>query len=261
MIQNWHPVYQALIASLFTWGLTALGAALVQQATECSLVDASLGFAGGVMTAASFWSLLTPAIEISQSQMSKLAFIPVTVGFALGAFFVSCMIPRCVNAELKSVLPEKAKAQMRKMQTKCKLASKKQSWNAHSETRRNGPPNSAQILPAPKGFRGEEFSFLIVAVTMQNFPEGLAVGVGFGGVGKTPSATFEKAFNLAFGIGLENFPEGLAVSLPLAAFGYSKWKAFFYGQLSGIVEPIAALIGASLALIVFHMPFHPPPVP
>lgn len=84
----------------------------------------------------------------------------------------------------------------------------------------------------------------------------MAVGVAFGGVGKTPSATFEKAFNLAFGIGLQNFPEGLAVSLPLAGFGYSKWRAFLYGQLSGTVEPVAALLGATLVLTMeFVLPY------
>lgn len=122
----------------------------------------------------------------------------------------------------------------------------------------NSPSNSSDLL-----ISWRRILLLIMAVTVHNFPEGLAVGVGFGSVGKTPAATFEKAFNLAIGIGLQNFPEGfltirnfnsifigLAVSLPLAGFGYSPFRAFLYGQLSGMVEPLAALLGASAVLLM-----------
>jgi len=110
-----------------------------------------------------------------------------------------------------------------------------------------GSPDSSYL---EKLLSWRRILLLIMAVTVHNIPEGLAVGVGFGSIGKTPAATFEKAFNLALGIGLQNFPEGLAVSLPLTGFGYSKIRAFLYGQASGMVEPIAAILGASMVLLV-----------
>uniref|UniRef100_A0A914H357 Zinc transporter ZIP11 n=1 Tax=Globodera rostochiensis TaxID=31243 RepID=A0A914H357_GLORO len=327
MIPNWDPVLQALFASLFTWGVTALGAALVfvLPASSRVFLDSSLGFAGGVMTAASFWSLLAPAIEISENQMGKLAFVPVAVGFALGALFVhfsDCMIPSCVNAELTVISAISGECQgtnapgvMNEMRikklgedpaaqsliepisgTKFKVGNylKLGTRNLSPSGDVNGLRHRSRMLRSERNCeenveggrhlqmdegaedanntaRSSELGsnpsasqllswrrilLLIMAVTVHNFPEGLAVGVAFGGVGKTPSATFEKAFNLAFGIGLQNFPEGLAVSLPLAGFGYSKWKAFLYGQMSGMVEPIAALLGASLVLMMeFALPY------
>uniref|UniRef100_A0A914H4P9 Zinc transporter ZIP11 n=1 Tax=Globodera rostochiensis TaxID=31243 RepID=A0A914H4P9_GLORO len=308
MIPNWDPVLQALFASLFTWGVTALGAALVfvLPASSRVFLDSSLGFAGGVMTAASFWSLLAPAIEISENQMGKLAFVPVAVGFALGALFVhfsDCMIPSCVNAELTVISAISGECQgtnapgvMNEMRIK-KLGedpAAQRTRNLSPSGDVNGLRHRSRMLRSERNCeenveggrhlqmdegaedanntaRSSELGsnpsasqllswrrilLLIMAVTVHNFPEGLAVGVAFGGVGKTPSATFEKAFNLAFGIGLQNFPEGLAVSLPLAGFGYSKWKAFLYGQMSGMVEPIAALLGASLVLMMeFALPY------
>ncbi|KAL3107830.1 hypothetical protein niasHT_017062 [Heterodera trifolii] len=314
MIPNWDPVLQALFASLFTWGVTALGAALVfvLPSNNRLFLDSSLGFAGGVMTAASFWSLLAPAIEISENQLGKLAFFPVAVGFAFGALFVhfsDCLIPSCVNAELTVIsalsgecqsndAQQNARSKKRNLEQKVKIdddATTQRAQNLSHSADANGLRNRSRMLPGErndeKDVEGAEMQLranendggpsgtaqsaelgsnpsasqllswrrillLIMAVTVHNFPEGLAVGVGFGGVGKTPSATFEKAFNLAFGIGLQNFPEGLAVSLPLAGFGYSKWRAFFYGQMSGMVEPIAALLGASLVLMMeFVLPY------
>ncbi|KAL3079096.1 hypothetical protein niasHS_014878 [Heterodera schachtii] len=296
MIPNWDPVLQALFASLFTWGVTALGAALVfvLPSNNRLFLDSSLGFAGGVMTAASFWSLLAPAIEISENQLGKLAFFPVAVGFAFGALFVhfsDCLIPSCVNAELTVIsalsgecqsndAQQNARSKKRNLEQKAKidddattqrmLPGERNDENdvegAEIPLRANendggpsGTEQSAELGSNPSASQllsWRRILLLIMAVTVHNFPEGLAVGVGFGGVGKTPSATFEKAFNLAFGIGLQNFPEGLAVSLPLAGFGYSKWRAFLYGQMSGMVEPIAALLGASLVLMMeFVLPY------
>lgn len=112
----------------------------------------------------------------------------------------------------------------------------------------SGEADEASLVASAVSWR--RIVLLIVAVTVHNIPEGLAVGVGFGAIGKTPSATFESAFNLALGIGLQNFPEGLAVSLPLAGFGFPLLRAFWYGQLSGMVEPLAALLGASAVMVM-----------
>uniref|UniRef100_A0AC35FAM4 Zinc transporter ZIP11 n=1 Tax=Panagrolaimus sp. PS1159 TaxID=55785 RepID=A0AC35FAM4_9BILA len=265
MIVGYPPVLQALFASLFTWFVTALGAALVfiLPSNSKKILDVSLGFAAGVMVAASFWSLLAPAIEIAETKFEQWAFLPVAIGFAIGAGFVELsdhLIPSCVNTEISilNVLTD---------------------HSSHSDTNKRNPnivqndtaSNQRMIEPHSLGdqmatttmtnSRGDPDSqsysvswrrlmLLITAVTVHNIPEGMAVGVGFGSIGATKSATFEKAFNLALGIGLQNFPEGLAVSLPLAGFGYPKWKAFFYGQLSGMVEPIAAVLGAGLVILM-----------
>lgn len=290
MLQNYDPIVQALIASLFTWGVTALGAALVfvLPSNSRTFLDSSLGFAGGVMTAASFWSLLAPAIEISETRMGVWAFVPVAVGFALGAAFVCFsdkMIPSCVGAELSIIealsgartgeavndseiicLNASREQRKQKMDTideeaastkqqieQCDGNTAKTEEGMETATKTmptnvsatNSPSTSSELM-----LSWRRILLLIMAVTVHNFPEGLAVGVGFGSIGKTPAATFEKAFNLAIGIGLQNFPEGLAVSLPLAGFGYSPFRAFLYGQLSGMVEPLAALLGASAVILM-----------
>lgn len=297
MLPNYDPLMQALIASLFTWGVTALGAALVfiLPSNSRTFLDGSLGFAGGVMTAASFWSLLAPAIEISEAKMGAWAFVPVAIGFALGAAFVCFsdkMIPSCVGAELSiieaiscnrtgeavnetevvSLTKEQLKADITGTKSEKKKVSLSTGEEAIAEvptlqnaSQQNLPEvqiqsakitiNSTSVNTSPSNSSELMLSWrrillLIMAVTVHNFPEGLAVGVGFGSVGKTPAATFEKAFNLALGIGLQNFPEGLAVSLPLAGFGYSRFRAFLYGQLSGMVEPVAALLGASAVILM-----------
>ncbi|KAK0426004.1 hypothetical protein QR680_009497 [Steinernema hermaphroditum] len=284
MIRGQDPVVQALLASLFTWGVTALGAAVVFVLPHNSkkLLDVSLGFAAGVMTAASFWSLLAPAIEISEAMMGKYAFLPVAVGFAFGAAFVCLsdrLIPICVKTEFSVVefLATSATADtqitsLKDVEADESLAGadkRKSSLDGSLSTTafRQTPSPATSLLDVEKKTLDEDSQIsthmseeiqlswrrillLILAVTVHNIPEGMAVGVGFGSVGKSPAATFEAAFNLALGIGLQNFPEGLAVSLPLAGFGYSKTKAFFYGQLSGMVEPIAALAGAAAVILM-----------
>uniref|UniRef100_A0A914WVJ1 Zinc transporter ZIP11 n=1 Tax=Plectus sambesii TaxID=2011161 RepID=A0A914WVJ1_9BILA len=268
MIQGIHPIWQALLASLFTWGVTALGAAVVFVLHPHSkkVLDVSLGFAAGVMTAASFWSLLAPAIEIAESKVGVWAFLPVAIGFALGAAFVfgaDHLMPSCGFTDA-SVVEMMRKGIIPQRDTEVELTAKEEEGSvevADALRRRRRGGHSRTLDESGVDHRSVGSSehelavswrrifLLIVAVTVHNIPEGLAVGVGFGSIGKTESATFRTAFNLALGIGLQNFPEGLAVSLPLAGFGYSKMLAFWYGQLSGMVEPIAALAGASAVIV------------
>jgi len=206
-----NPVFQALLATLFTWGLTALGAALVFFFKEIKRVvlDGMLGFAAGVMIAASFWSLLAPAIALAEESSSLPAWIPAVIGFLGGGAFlwlVDNLLPHLhLGLEMKNAEGIKT------------------SWQR-------------SIL-------------LVLAVTLHNIPEGLAVGVAFGAVGAgIPSATLGGAIALALGIGIQNFPEGTAVSVPLRREGLSRMRSFWYGQLSGVVEPIAGLIGAYAVL-------------
>uniref|UniRef100_A0A183BVX7 Zinc transporter ZIP11 n=1 Tax=Globodera pallida TaxID=36090 RepID=A0A183BVX7_GLOPA len=234
MLANLGPVTQAFLASLFTWGVTALGAAVVfvSPSSNRAFLDCSLGFSSGVMLAASFWSLLAPAIEISAHQMGKLAFVPVALGFALGALFVhlSDRVTQRYNDSDQFILLSDAP---------------NLNGTAASEV---AIGVGVEKKHSPQKVSWHRIWLLIIAITAHNFPEGLAVGVAFGGAGKSASVSLEKASNLALSIGLQNFPEGMAVALPLAAFGHPKWKAFLYGQMSGMVEPMAALIGASLVL-------------
>ena len=196
---NLNYIYQALIATLFTYLLTALGAGLVFFFKKISknVMDAMLGFAAGVMTAASFFSLLSPAIEHATS-LNMTPWIIISIGFFSGGLllFIS---DKVFN----------------------KLLSKK----------------NKRIL------------MLVSSITIHNIPEGLAVGIAFGSVyyGLTGATTI-SAILLAIGIGLQNFPEGSAVSIPLLRDGMTRKKAFFYGQLSAIVEPIFGVIGAILVL-------------
>uniref|UniRef100_A0A8C7JED1 Zinc transporter ZIP11 n=1 Tax=Oncorhynchus kisutch TaxID=8019 RepID=A0A8C7JED1_ONCKI len=255
MLPGYSPVTQALLGTLFTWGLTAAGAALVFifSSRQKRILDGSLGFAAGVMLAASYWSLLAPAIDMAEDsgKYGSFAFVPVAVGFALGAAFVylaDLMMPALVKLYVVAML------------SKCCLVflTDKLENGGDVYQRRKGPHVDAgssdsegqevgsrqQEGAGQTGSRWRRIILLIVAITIHNIPEGLAVGVGFGAIGKTSSATFESARNLAIGIGIQNFPEGLAVSLPLRGAGMSTWKAFWYGQLSGMVEPIAGLLGA-----------------
>lgn len=200
------PVVQAVIATLFTWGLTALGASFVFlfKSVNRAVFDGMLGFTGGVMVAASYWSLLAPSIELAENS-GVIAWIPAAVGFAGGALFLF---------GLDKILP-----------------------HLHINFQHN----------ENEGIKTEwhRSTLLVLAITLHNIPEGLAVGVLFGGVAAGfDGATLGGAIALAIGIGIQNFPEGIAVSMPLRRQGLSRWKSFNYGQLSAIVEPFAAALGA-----------------
>ena len=206
-----HPAYQALVATLFTWGVTALGASLVFffKKINQKVLDGMLGFAAGVMIAASFWSLLAPAIELSEQVSSFPKWFPALVGFMSGGLFLGL---------IDKILPHL--------------------HPGFDMEKSEGPKTSWQ-----------RSILLVLAITLHNIPEGLAIGVAFGAVAHgLPSATLGAAIALAIGIGIQNFPEGTAVSVPLRREGMSRRKAFFYGQMSGIVEPIAGVLGAFLVL-------------
>ncbi|XP_054429086.1 zinc transporter ZIP11 isoform X2 [Pteronotus mesoamericanus] len=273
MLQGYSTVFQALLGTFFTWGMTAAGAALVFvfSSGQRRILDGSLGFAAGVMLAASYWSLLAPAVEMATSSggFGAFAFFPVAVGFTLGAAFVylaDLVMPQLGAAEdpqtalalhLDPALMKKSDAEgPRLLFPESELSIRiDKSENGEAYQRRKAvaadlPEGPADPMPSPgslappSGSSWRRIALLILAITIHNIPEGLAVGVGFGAVEKTASATFESARNLAIGIGIQNFPEGLAVSLPLRGAGFSNWRAFWYGQLSGMVEPLAGLFGA-----------------
>jgi ZIP family zinc transporter len=209
--QNLNPVLQALVATGFTWAMTALGAVVVFAARDFSrrVLDAMLGFAGGVMIAASYWSLLAPAIAMSEGKDIP-AWVPAVAGFLLGGIFLRGVDRVIPHLHLGFPISE--------------AEGIKTSW--HRST------------------------LLVLAITLHNIPEGLAVGVAFGALAAgLPSATLGAAIALAIGIGIQNFPEGLAVSLPLRREGMSRLKSFWYGQLSAVVEPIAGVIGAAAVII------------
>ncbi|XP_072501654.1 zinc transporter ZIP11 isoform X2 [Notamacropus eugenii] len=231
-----------------------------------------------VMLAASYWSLLAPAIEMAESSgnFGAFAFFPVAVGFTLGASFVylaDLLMPYLGMAEDSRMalmlsfdhksMKEKANAEFPLPFHENELSIRIGRTGLHSDKSENGEAYPRKKVAAAgmsddlastrpsrenRGKQGTDswrrILLLILAITVHNIPEGLAVGVGFGAVGKTASATFESARNLAVGIGIQNFPEGLAVSLPLRGAGFSTWRAFWFGQLSGMVEPVAGIFGA-----------------
>ena len=215
------PITQALFAGLFTWVLTAIGASLVFlfKSTNRKFLDATLGFTGGVMIAASFWSLLSPAINAVEIQndlgYSNLpSFLPPAIGFFLGAVFMFFLDKSIPHLHIFGKIEEA-----------------------------EGPKTDLK-----------KTSLLVLAIAIHNIPEGLAVGVAFGALS---SAEFSSVFSLGsavalgIGIGLQNFPEGFAVSMPLRRAGFSKFKSWKWGQLSAIVEPIFAVIGAAFVLLVY----------
>ncbi|MDI9460674.1 MAG: ZIP family metal transporter [Saccharofermentanales bacterium] len=213
------PVLQALLGTLFTWGMTALGAALVFFFRRINkiVLNAMLGFASGVMIAASFWSLLQPAIVMAE-QIGQIPYLVAALGFLAGGGFLMLV---------DHLLP-----------------------HMHSGLGKNGE------VHGPKTNLRRSI-LLVLAITIHNIPEGLAVGVAFGAAAAgIEGAELAGALALALGIGLQNFPEGAAVSIPLRREGMRRSKAFFYGQMSGIVEPISAVIGV-LAVQAFQriLPF------
>ncbi|HRE76010.1 MAG TPA: ZIP family metal transporter [Flavobacteriales bacterium] len=212
------PVWAALIATTFTWFLTALGASLVFffKTMHRGVLDAMLGFTGGVMVAASFWSLLNPSIEWSERLYPSMPWMPAAIGFLVGALFLY---------GLDKLLPH-----LHINYGKDETEGMKTTW--HHTT------------------------LLVLAITLHNIPEGLAVGVMFGAAanGMDPAA-FTTAIALAIGIGIQNFPEGIAVAMPLRRQGVSRWKSFWFGQLSAIVEPVAGVIGA--VAVIYMEPLLP----
>ena len=211
------PVLGAFIASLFTWLLTALGSSLVFfiKTLNRQILDGMLGFTGGVMIAASYWSLLAPAIEMTSDVSPNLPiWFPSSVGFIMGAFFLFFLDKFMPHLHINFDNSEGIKT----------------NW--------------------------QKTTLLVLAITLHNIPEGLAVGVLFGAVSHgLPGAEISTALVLAIGIALQNFPEGIAVSMPLRRQGVSRFRAFWFGQLSAIVEPIFAVIGA--ILVVYTLPILP----
>lgn len=208
---QYGPVTQALIGTLFTWGVTALGASLVFffKTIRKNILNGMLGFAAGVMIAASFWSLLAPGIELAE-QLGQTPWLTAVIGFLGGGAFlylVDKLLPH-LHLGLDTSQAEGIKTE----------------W--------------------------QRSVLLVLAITLHNIPEGLAIGVAFGAAasGDISSASVAGAIALAIGIGLQNFPEGAAVSIPLRREGFSRFKAFIYGQASGIVEPIAGVLGAYAVL-------------
>lgn len=209
------PVMQALSGGLFTWAVTALGAALVffTRSVNYKLLDGMMGFAAGVMIAASVWSLIIPSIDMAEAQ-GIISWLPAAVGFLLGGLFLR--VCDYYLPHLHIGLPRDA---AEGVETKWKRA-----------------------------------TLLVLAITLHNIPEGLAIGVLFGaaasGLDIASGATVAGAIALSIGIGIQNFPEGLAISMPLRREGIGRFKSFNYGQMSGAVEPISAVIGAAAVLLV-----------
>ena len=213
MSDTLNPLLLAFMAGLFTWVMTSAGAALVFLFKEINknILNIMLGFAAGVMVAASFWSLLLPATEIAKEE-NMVEWMPVIIGFAAGGAFLILM---------DKVLP-----------------------HLH--------PNSKDGSPEGMPSNLRKSILLVFAITLHNIPEGFAVGVAFGAMANE-GVTFAAAIVVALGIGIQNLPEGAAVSIPLRKEGYSRRKSFMIGQLSGAVEPVAALLGDYFAMNMAYL--------
>ncbi|WP_353149088.1 ZIP family metal transporter [Flavobacterium sp.] len=214
-LEGVDPILAAFYATMFTWLVTAAGASLVFffKTMNRAVLDGMLGFTGGVMVAASYWSLLAPAIEMSEGEgFTKV--IPAASGFLMGALFLFALDKTLPHLHINFKETEGIKSP----------------W--------------------------QRTTLLVLAITLHNIPEGLAVGVLFGGVAAgIPEASIAGAVTLALGIGIQNFPEGIAVSMPLRRMGMSRRKSFMYGQSSAIVEPIAGVLGA--LAVTFFTPILP----
>lgn len=215
-MMNWFthlsPIMQAFLATCFTWFITVLGAAVVFffKKIDRKVLDGMLGFAAGVMIAASYWSLLAPAIAMVEAS-GGIIWLPPLIGFLSGGAFLW---------SVDKVLP-----------------------HVHP----GFPANEAEGVKTS----WQRSVLLVLAITLHNIPEGLAVGVAFGAVAADlPTATMGGAIALALGIGIQNFPEGAAVSIPLRREGMSRTRSFMYGQFSGIVEPVAGVLGALAVLLM-----------
>jgi len=208
---NIHPVILAVLAGVFTWVMTAFGAAAVFLTKEINrkLLDVMLGFAAGVMSAAIYWSMLAPAMKIA-AERNLVPWLPAAIGFLVGGIFLRI---------IDKILP-------------------------HLQF--DSPIEKAEGIKTP----WRRSTLLVLAMTLHNIPEGLAIGIAFGAVAVgSPSTSLQTAIALAIGIGIQDIPEGLAVSVPLRREGVSRLKSFFYGQLSGIVEPLAAIVGAVAVIL------------
>ena len=206
-LANANPIYLAILGTLFTWFMTAIGASFVLffKSIKPWVMDTMLGFAAGVMIAASFWSLLNPAILMSNG-----SWVPAVIGFLLGGAFL-----RLVDLLLPHVHP-------------------------------GNDMEDREGIKTPWG----KSTLLFLVVTLHNFPEGLAVGVAFGAVAYgLPSATIASAIALTIGIGIQNLPEGAVISIPLRREGLSRGRSFFWGQFSGMIEPIGGILGALLVTV------------
>ncbi|HNV23395.1 MAG TPA: ZIP family metal transporter [Candidatus Omnitrophota bacterium] len=204
--ENFHPFTQAFLAGLFTWGLTSLGAAVIfaTKAFKQKLMDSMLGLSGGIMIAASFWSLLSPAIEMSE-HLGVMKWLPTAIGFTSGVLFLKI---------IDKILP-----------------------HLHL----GFPSSEAEGIKTS----WKRSILLILAITLHNIPEGLAIGVAFGAISsELSSITLTAAITLTIGIGIQNIPEGFAVSASLRREGMSRLKSFWWGSFSGAVEPLAAILGA-----------------
>ncbi|MBD3723708.1 MAG: ZIP family metal transporter [Flavobacteriaceae bacterium] len=214
-LESIDPILAAFYATMFTWFLTALGAAFVFffKTMNRALLDGMLGFTGGVMVAASYWSLLAPAIEMSEGE-GFVKVMPASIGFLMGALFLFALDKTLPHLHINFKESEGIKSP----------------W--------------------------QRTTLLVLAITLHNIPEGLAVGVLFGGVAAgIPEASIAGAVTLAIGIGIQNFPEGIAVSMPLRRMGMSRRKSFMYGQTSALVEPMAGVLGA--VAVTFFTPILP----